>query len=121
LNEKIFELTWLTLIIYSEKVSVDVTSGQAEGLAVKIHNILFPYRFTKNMIHTMRVSIIHQLFLCTEELALTMVKMNLRFKTKHFFLTLGHQSSGQEVPCLFDKYNRTGCVWKQCKWRCHGL
>lgn len=37
------------------EVAVDVTSGQAEGLAVKIHNILFPYRFTKNMIHTMRV------------------------------------------------------------------
>lgn len=46
---------------YSEKVAVDVTSGQAEGLAVKIHNILFPYRFTKNMIHTMRVSITHLL------------------------------------------------------------
>ncbi|KAF4078596.1 hypothetical protein AMELA_G00200880 [Ameiurus melas] len=40
------------------QVAVDVTSGQAEGLAVKIHNILFPYRFTKEMIHTMKV--IHQ-------------------------------------------------------------
>uniref|UniRef100_A0AAR2J4Q1 MutL C-terminal dimerisation domain-containing protein n=1 Tax=Pygocentrus nattereri TaxID=42514 RepID=A0AAR2J4Q1_PYGNA len=40
------------------QVAVDVTSGQAEGLAVKIHNILFPYRFTKDMIHSMKV--IHQ-------------------------------------------------------------
>ncbi|XP_060793504.1 DNA mismatch repair protein Mlh3 isoform X2 [Neoarius graeffei] len=40
------------------QVAVDVTSGQAEGLAVKIHNILFPYRFTKEMIHSMKV--IHQ-------------------------------------------------------------
>ncbi|TSL61230.1 DNA mismatch repair protein Mlh3 [Bagarius yarrelli] len=36
------------------QVAVDVTSGQAEGIAVKIHNILFPYRFTKEMIHTMK-------------------------------------------------------------------
>ncbi|XP_007235804.3 DNA mismatch repair protein Mlh3 isoform X1 [Astyanax mexicanus] len=40
------------------QVAVDVTSVQGEGLAVKIHNILFPYRFTKNMIHSMKV--IHQ-------------------------------------------------------------
>ncbi|KAM6961232.1 DNA mismatch repair protein Mlh3 [Aplochiton taeniatus] len=40
------------------KVGVDVSSGQAEGLAVKIHNILFPYRFSKDMIHSMKV--IHQ-------------------------------------------------------------
>ncbi|XP_058265470.1 DNA mismatch repair protein Mlh3 isoform X1 [Hemibagrus wyckioides] len=40
------------------QVAVDVTSGQAEGFAVKIHNILFPYRFTKEMIHSMKV--IHQ-------------------------------------------------------------
>ncbi|KAJ8290463.1 hypothetical protein GJAV_G00013160 [Gymnothorax javanicus] len=37
------------------EVAVNVTSGQAEGLAVKIHNILYPYRFTKNMIHSMKV------------------------------------------------------------------
>ncbi|XP_067302292.1 DNA mismatch repair protein Mlh3 isoform X2 [Pseudorasbora parva] len=43
------------VFIRPPEVAVDVTSGQAEGLAVKIHNILFPYRFTKNMIHTMRV------------------------------------------------------------------
>uniref|UniRef100_A0A672S917 Uncharacterized protein n=1 Tax=Sinocyclocheilus grahami TaxID=75366 RepID=A0A672S917_SINGR len=42
---------WVTNV----EVAVDVTSGQAEGLAVKIHNILYPYQFTKNMIHTMRV------------------------------------------------------------------
>ncbi|TNN28969.1 DNA mismatch repair protein Mlh3 [Liparis tanakae] len=35
-------------------VGVDVSSGQAEGLAVKIHNILFPYRFSKAMIHSMK-------------------------------------------------------------------
>ncbi|KAJ8396882.1 hypothetical protein AAFF_G00012050 [Aldrovandia affinis] len=40
------------------EVAVDVTSGQADGLAVKIHNILYPYRFTKDMIHSMKV--IHQ-------------------------------------------------------------
>ncbi|XP_068436849.1 DNA mismatch repair protein Mlh3 isoform X2 [Clinocottus analis] len=39
-------------------VGVDVSSGQADGLAVKIHNILFPYRFSKAMIHSMKV--IHQ-------------------------------------------------------------
>ncbi|XP_072555367.1 DNA mismatch repair protein Mlh3 isoform X4 [Paramormyrops kingsleyae] len=40
------------------EVAVDVTTGQAEGLAVKIHNILYPYRFTKDMILSMKV--IHQ-------------------------------------------------------------
>ncbi|XP_047466225.1 DNA mismatch repair protein Mlh3 isoform X2 [Mugil cephalus] len=39
-------------------VGVDISSAQAEGLAVKIHNILFPYRFSKAMIHSMKV--IHQ-------------------------------------------------------------
>ncbi|KAM9355769.1 DNA mismatch repair protein Mlh3 isoform 2-T2 [Pholidichthys leucotaenia] len=39
-------------------VGVDISSRQAEGLTVKIHNILFPYRFSKSMIHSMRV--IHQ-------------------------------------------------------------
>ncbi|XP_073679315.1 DNA mismatch repair protein Mlh3 isoform X2 [Garra rufa] len=43
------------VFIRPPEIAVDVTSGQAEGLAVKIHNILYPYRFTKNMIHTMRV------------------------------------------------------------------
>ncbi|XP_071078170.1 DNA mismatch repair protein Mlh3 isoform X3 [Desmodus rotundus] len=37
------------------EVAVDVRSGQAESLAVKIHNILYPYRFTKDMIHSMQV------------------------------------------------------------------
>ncbi|XP_075470824.1 DNA mismatch repair protein Mlh3 isoform X3 [Ascaphus truei] len=36
-------------------VAVDVGSGQADTLAVKIHNILYPYRFTKQMIHSMKV------------------------------------------------------------------
>ncbi|XP_076017864.1 DNA mismatch repair protein Mlh3 isoform X2 [Genypterus blacodes] len=39
-------------------VGVDVSSGQAEGLAVKVHNILFPYRFSKAMIQSMKV--LHQ-------------------------------------------------------------
>ncbi|XP_040831207.1 DNA mismatch repair protein Mlh3 isoform X2 [Ochotona curzoniae] len=37
------------------EVAVDVSRGQAESLAVKIHNILYPYRFTKEMIHSMQV------------------------------------------------------------------
>uniref|UniRef100_A0A8C2UCF0 MutL homolog 3 n=1 Tax=Coturnix japonica TaxID=93934 RepID=A0A8C2UCF0_COTJA len=37
------------------EVAVDVTSGQAENLAVKIHNILYPYRFTKDMVQSMQV------------------------------------------------------------------
>lgn len=37
------------------EIAVDVTSGQAENLAVKIHNVLYPYRFTKDMIHSMQV------------------------------------------------------------------
>ncbi|XP_036119070.1 DNA mismatch repair protein Mlh3 isoform X1 [Molossus molossus] len=37
------------------EVAVNVSSGQAESLAVKIHNILYPYRFTKDMIHSMQV------------------------------------------------------------------
>ncbi|XP_030212153.1 DNA mismatch repair protein Mlh3 isoform X2 [Gadus morhua] len=39
-------------------VGVDVCSDQADGLAVKIHNILFPYRCSKAMITSMKV--IHQ-------------------------------------------------------------
>nr|XP_045010520.1 DNA mismatch repair protein Mlh3 isoform X2 [Jaculus jaculus] len=37
------------------EVAVDVSTGQAENLAVKIHNILYPYRFTKEMIHSVQV------------------------------------------------------------------
>ncbi|XP_041122833.1 DNA mismatch repair protein Mlh3-like [Polyodon spathula] len=37
------------------EVALDVSSGHAEGLAVKIHNILYPYRFTKDMINSMEV------------------------------------------------------------------
>ncbi|XP_029807344.1 DNA mismatch repair protein Mlh3 isoform X1 [Suricata suricatta] len=37
------------------EVAVDVSSGQAKSLAVKIHNVLYPYRFTKEMIHSMQV------------------------------------------------------------------
>ncbi|XP_030070736.1 LOW QUALITY PROTEIN: DNA mismatch repair protein Mlh3 [Microcaecilia unicolor] len=37
------------------EVAVDVSSCLAQRLAVKIHNILYPYRFTKEMIHSMQV------------------------------------------------------------------
>ncbi|XP_074852872.1 DNA mismatch repair protein Mlh3 isoform X6 [Carettochelys insculpta] len=37
------------------EVAVNVSSGQAGSLAVKIHNILYPYRFTKEMINSMQV------------------------------------------------------------------
>ncbi|XP_059330836.1 DNA mismatch repair protein Mlh3 isoform X1 [Ammospiza nelsoni] len=37
------------------EIAVDVASGQADSLAVKIHNILYPYRFTKDMVHSMQV------------------------------------------------------------------
>ncbi|XP_042646653.1 DNA mismatch repair protein Mlh3 isoform X1 [Tyto alba] len=37
------------------EIAVDVTSTQADNLAVKIHNILYPYRFTKDMVHSMQV------------------------------------------------------------------
>ncbi|XP_025056597.1 DNA mismatch repair protein Mlh3 isoform X2 [Alligator sinensis] len=37
------------------EVAVDVSSSQAGNLAVKVHNILYPYRFTKEMIHSMQV------------------------------------------------------------------
>lgn len=37
------------------KVCVDISRGQTDGLSVKVHNILFPYRFTKAMIPTMKV------------------------------------------------------------------
>ncbi|XP_073669034.1 DNA mismatch repair protein Mlh3 isoform X2 [Paramisgurnus dabryanus] len=43
------------VFIRPPEVALDITSGQAEGLAVKIHNILYPCRFTRNMIHTMKV------------------------------------------------------------------
>ncbi|XP_035808273.2 DNA mismatch repair protein Mlh3 isoform X1 [Amphiprion ocellaris] len=39
-------------------VGVDISTGKADELAVKVHNILFPYRFSKAMIHSMKV--IHQ-------------------------------------------------------------
>ncbi|XP_010008016.1 PREDICTED: DNA mismatch repair protein Mlh3 [Nestor notabilis] len=37
------------------EIAIDVTSSQADNLAVKIHNILHPYRFTKDMVHSMQV------------------------------------------------------------------
>lgn len=40
---------------------MDVSSKQAEGLVVKIHNILFPYRFSKDMIHSMKAEFLASL------------------------------------------------------------
>eukprot|EP00062_Callorhinchus_milii_P024090 gi/632983644/ref/XP_007908748.1/ PREDICTED: DNA mismatch repair protein Mlh3 [Callorhinchus milii] len=37
------------------EVAVDVSSSNAVGLAVKIHNILYPYRFSKEMVSSMQV------------------------------------------------------------------
>ncbi|XP_076777754.1 DNA mismatch repair protein Mlh3 isoform X1 [Arvicanthis niloticus] len=37
------------------EVAVDVSRGQAESLAVKIHNVLYPYRFTKEMMRSVQV------------------------------------------------------------------
>ncbi|XP_043556150.1 DNA mismatch repair protein Mlh3 [Chiloscyllium plagiosum] len=37
------------------EVAVDVSNDQAGSLAVKIHNILYPYRFTKDMIGSLQV------------------------------------------------------------------
>lgn len=37
------------------EVAVDVSSSQAESLVVKIHNVLYPYRFTKEMIRSVQV------------------------------------------------------------------
>ncbi|XP_053141843.1 DNA mismatch repair protein Mlh3 isoform X2 [Hemicordylus capensis] len=37
------------------EVAVDVSSGQADSISVKIHNILYPYRFTKKMIDSVQV------------------------------------------------------------------
>lgn len=55
-------------LCFDYQVGVDISSGQADGLAVKIHNILFPYRFSKNMIHSMKVNLffcnIHVWFIC---------------------------------------------------------
>nr|XP_016846764.1 PREDICTED: DNA mismatch repair protein Mlh3 isoform X6 [Anolis carolinensis] len=37
------------------ELAVNVSNGEADNLAVKIHNIMYPYRFTKNMIDSMQV------------------------------------------------------------------
>ncbi|KAM9294344.1 DNA mismatch repair protein Mlh3 [Gastrophryne carolinensis] len=36
-------------------VALDISKNHSDTLAVKIHNILYPYRFTKDMIHSMQV------------------------------------------------------------------
>uniref|UniRef100_W5MWS0 MutL homolog 3 n=1 Tax=Lepisosteus oculatus TaxID=7918 RepID=W5MWS0_LEPOC len=43
------------VFVRKPEVGLDVSCGQAEGLAVKIHSILYPYRFTKEMIHSMKI------------------------------------------------------------------
>ncbi|XP_053529230.1 DNA mismatch repair protein Mlh3 isoform X3 [Artibeus jamaicensis] len=37
------------------EVAVDARSGQAGSLAVQVHNVLYPYRFTRDMIHSVQV------------------------------------------------------------------
>ncbi|XP_060614362.2 DNA mismatch repair protein Mlh3 isoform X1 [Anolis sagrei] len=37
------------------ELAVNVSSGEADNLIVKIHNIMYPYRFTKKMIDSMQV------------------------------------------------------------------
>lgn len=50
--------------LFCLQIAVDVTSSQADNLAVKIHNILYPYRFTKDMVHSMKVQY-DLLLICT--------------------------------------------------------
>ncbi|XP_066550890.1 DNA mismatch repair protein Mlh3 isoform X2 [Amia ocellicauda] len=57
-NESVWSLyaKWENpVFVRHPEVALDVSSGQADRLAVKIHNILYPYRFTKDMIHSMKV------------------------------------------------------------------
>ncbi|MBN3294905.1 MLH3 protein, partial [Amia calva] len=58
-NESVWSLyaKWENpVFVRHPEVALDVSSGQADRLAVKIHNILYPYRFTKDMIHSMKAS-----------------------------------------------------------------
>uniref|UniRef100_UPI00398EB992 DNA mismatch repair protein Mlh3-like n=1 Tax=Pristiophorus japonicus TaxID=55135 RepID=UPI00398EB992 len=49
-------LEWVNpVFLRPPEVAVDVSNEQAGSLAVKIHNILYPYRFTKDMISSMQV------------------------------------------------------------------
>ncbi|XP_072130920.1 DNA mismatch repair protein Mlh3 isoform X3 [Mobula birostris] len=49
-------LEWRNPVFFRPpEVAVDVSSEQADNLAVKIHNVLYPYRFTKDMISSMQV------------------------------------------------------------------
>lgn len=43
------------VFLRAPEVAVDVGSVHMDSLAVKIHNILYPYRFTKDMIRSMQV------------------------------------------------------------------
>ncbi|XP_068110615.1 DNA mismatch repair protein Mlh3 isoform X2 [Hyperolius riggenbachi] len=36
-------------------MGLDISAGCSDPLIVKIHNVLYPYRFTKEMVHTMQV------------------------------------------------------------------
>lgn len=54
------------------QVGVDISSGQADGLAVKIHNILFPYRFSKSMIDSMKAN----LSLCVNHIFSTFIDLS---------------------------------------------
>ncbi|TWW72163.1 DNA mismatch repair protein [Takifugu flavidus] len=39
-------------------VGLDISRQQADGLTVKIHNVLYPYRFSKAMIHSMKADLL---------------------------------------------------------------
>ncbi|RVE57184.1 hypothetical protein OJAV_G00213420 [Oryzias javanicus] len=43
------------VFVQPPEVGVDISGGQADGLVVKIHSVLFPYRLSKAMIHSMKV------------------------------------------------------------------
>ena len=67
---------------------MDISSGQADGLAVKIHNILFPYRFSKAMIHSMKVNLS---FGCNQIFSFDKFNRSWIVKLRNFLI--GHSSS----------------------------
>lgn len=78
--------------IFFLQIAVDVTSGQADSLAVKIHNILYPYRFTKDMVHSMQVQY-HLLLPFTPKFPLSRWDLLM-------FLPGRKEISRKTVPCL---------------------
>uniref|UniRef100_A0A8C7YB27 MutL homolog 3 (E. coli) n=1 Tax=Oryzias sinensis TaxID=183150 RepID=A0A8C7YB27_9TELE len=43
------------VFVQPPEVGVDISGGQVDGLVVKIHSVLVPYRLSKAMIHSMKV------------------------------------------------------------------